>query len=166
MNNLHLISHQNSQGRGEREWLFGSTKGGADKHFLNKSTAVVAKIEILKQDVLNICLAQEIQSSLENFCLLLSKNAMFCLSGFLTTLNLWLFLGRWKWPNPNNFASVSYSQTQSPDFPNPGRKILEYSFFPLELFVGAKQDNRIRVSHRLRELFFFILLSTWSIRQA
>ena len=64
MNNLHLISHQNSQGRGEREWLFGSTKGGADKHFLNKSTAVVAKIEILKQDVLNICLAREIQSSL------------------------------------------------------------------------------------------------------
>ena len=66
MNNLHLISHQNSQGRGEREWLFGSTKGGADKHFLNKSTAVVAKIEILKQDVLNICPAREIQSSL--FC--------------------------------------------------------------------------------------------------
>ena len=65
MNNLHLISHQNSQGRGKREWLFGSTpKGGADKHFLNKSTAVVAKIEILKQDVLNICLAREIQSSL------------------------------------------------------------------------------------------------------
>ena len=42
---------------------------------------------------------------------------------------------------PNNFASVSYSKTQSPDFPNPGRQIYEYSFFPLKLLSGSNWRN-------------------------
>ena len=60
------------------------------------------------------------------------------------TSNLWPLLANWKWPLvPNNFASVSYSQTQSPDFPNPGLQIFEYSFFPLKLLSGSNRMTKL-----------------------